>query len=46
MSADGAAPRDMRPAGGSSGWSLFDTPVGRCALAWNAADAVTGCHLP
>lgn len=28
------------------GWALFDTPIGPCALAWDAAQVVTACRLP
>ncbi|MBL8301561.1 MAG: hypothetical protein JNM26_02185, partial [Ideonella sp.] len=30
----------------SVGWALFDTPIGTCALAWDAAQVVTACRLP
>lgn len=28
------------------GFVLFDTPIGACALAWDAAQVVTACRLP
>ena len=34
------------PTAPAVGWALFDTPIGVCALAWNAAAVVTACRLP
>lgn len=37
---------DRAEAAPAVGWALFDTPIGACALAWDAAQVVTACRLP
>ena len=46
---DGGQPRGPPCSGGltvPAGFALFDTAIGRCGIAWNAAGVVTATQLP